>query len=313
MTTGDSHVVAEQSATAIAVDIGASTVRAARVDRSGVCGAIVRRSLEADFPTATIVGVVRDAIREVGWTAPDRGVGIGIPGFLDEAGRVQFAGNLQGLNGLSLADALAGTLPRDRVFVVPDVAAAALGEAVAGAGRGVERFLCAAIGTGVNAAMTVHGRILETVAGCLGDAGHVLVEPAGPRCPCGGLGCLEAVTSGIALARDGAPYGFDDAAAVVQAAREGHAQASAIVERAGTALGRAIATWCTMLWPDRIAIGGGVGTAGDLLLAPARRELARVGVPYLTQVDVVEAQLGGDAGLVGCGLFALSRSSTPQG
>jgi glucokinase len=308
MTTGESTIV-EQTATAIAVDIGASTVRAAHVDRSGVRGAIARRSLEADFPTPTIVDVVRDAIREVGWTNRDNGVGIGIPGFLDEDGRVQFAGNLLGLNGLSLPEALAGTLPRDRVFVVPDVAAAALGEAMVGAGRGVERFLCAAIGTGVNAAMTVHGRILETVAGCLGDAGHVHVEPGGPPCPCGGTGCLEAVTSGIALARDGAPYGFDDAAAVVDAARQRHPQAAAIVERAGTALGRAIATWCTMLWPERIAVGGGVGAAGELLLAPARRELARVGVPYLTQVEIVEAQLGGDAGLVGCGLFALTRSA----
>lgn len=295
---------------AIAVDIGASTVRAARVDRSHTLGPIIRRSLDADFETATIVQTVREAIQEVGWTTRDAGVGIGIPGFLDEAGRVRFAANLPGLNDVALPVALADVIPADRVFVVPDVAAAALAEALAGAGRGVERFLCAAIGTGVNAAMTVHGRILETVAGCLGDAGHVLVEPDGPRCPCGGIGCLEAVTSGIGLAREGAAHGFEDAAEVVRAARDGHAHAAAIVERAGVALGRAIATWCTMLWPERVAIGGGVGAAGELLFGPARRELARVGVPYLTQVEIVEAQLGADAGLVGCGLFALTRPDT---
>jgi glucokinase len=295
------------------VDIGASTVRAAPVNGTSLVGPIVRRPLDADMPTARMIETLHEVIRETGSAVPDTNVGIGIPGFLDDAGRVQFAANLPGLNGVALPDALAGIAAAERVFVVPDVAAAALGEAHAGAGRGVARFLCAAIGTGVNAAMTVHGRILETAAGCLGDAGHVLVEPDGPRCPCGGIGCLEAVTSGIGLAREGAAYGWNDAAEVVRAAQDGHARAAAIVERAGVALGRAIATWCTMLWPDRIAVGGGVGAAGELLLAPARRELARIGVPYLTQVDIVEARLGADAGLVGCGLFALIRSRDSHG
>ncbi len=88
---------------------------------------------------------------------------------------------------------------RRRVEVVPDLAAAAVGEYRYGSGRGVERFLCVALGTGANAAAIVYGRVVDTAFGCLGDAGHVLVEPDGPDCACGGRGCLEAVASGWAL------------------------------------------------------------------------------------------------------------------
>jgi glucokinase len=94
----------------------------------------------------------------------------------------------------------------------------------------------------------------------------------------------------------------------VDAARAGDARAAAIVERAGVALGRAIAIWCALLWPGRVAVAGGVAAAGELLLAPTRNELRRVGVPYLTRVDIVPAQLGADAGLAGSGLAALARA-----
>ncbi len=104
------------------------------------------------------------------------------------------------------------------VAVVPDLAAAALGEHRLGSGRGVERFLCVALGTGANAAAVVGGVPVDTAFGCLGDAGHVKVEADGPPCPCGGRGCLEAVASGHALARDGAALGHAGAREVVAAA-----------------------------------------------------------------------------------------------
>jgi glucokinase len=292
---------------AIGVDIGGSGLRAARVTRAGIAAPIVRRDLDASLPTAAVVDRIRDVVRALGWTPADAGVGIAIPAFLDDEGAVRFCVNLPGLNGVVLPAVLADIVPADTVVAVPDVAGAATAEAQLGAGRRVERFLCVAIGTGVNAAMTVDGRLLVTAAGCLGDAGHVLVEPDGPPCACGGVGCLEAVASGGAIARAGRSHGLIDAAAVVQAARAGDARAAAIVERAGVALGRAIAIWCAMLWPRRVAIAGGVAAAGELLLDPARHELRRVGVPYLTQVDVVPAQLGADAGLAGSGLVALTR------
>jgi glucokinase len=175
----------------------------------------------------------------------------------------------------------------------------------------VERFLCASLGTGVNAALTVGGRVVDVAYGCFGDAGHVCVEPDGPECPCGGRGCLEAVASGAAFARDGAPLGLPDAEAVVGAAREGHGGAAAIVARAGTALGRAIASWGTISFPTRVAVAGGLSAAGELLLEPARSELRRVGPPYVVErMEVVLGELGADAALAGAGLAALDAAGT---
>jgi glucokinase len=291
---------------ALAVDIGGSGMRAARVNANGTVGRTERRPLLAGLDAAEILSRLRHALAALGAGPLEVGLGISAPGYVNEEGRIRFCVNLPALNGLDLSVLLADVLPGRPVTVVPDLAATALAEALLGAGRGVPRFLCTALGTGVNAAMTVHGELLVTVAGCLGEAGHVLVDPDGPRCSCGGSGCLEAVASGVALAREGSAHGFDDARSLVQAARDGHGIATAIVERAGVALGRAIATWCTMLWPDRVAVGGGVAGAGELLLGPARRELRRVCVPYLTHaVELVPAHLGREAALIGAGLFAL--------
>jgi glucokinase len=296
---------------AIAVDIGGSGVRAARITGSGREGAVHRQPLVLDLPSDRILSLIRDVIVAVGRDARDVGLTIAIPAFVDAAGAVCFCVNLPGLNGVVLSSCFSDLAPAaGAVAVVPDVTAAAVAEARLGAGRGAARFLCVAIGTGANAAMTVNGRPLETVAGCLGDAGHVVVDPEGPTCACGGVGCLEAIASGAALARDGRHYGFADAAEVVQAAYAGHDAARRLLTRAGIMLGRAIATWSAMLWPERVAVAGGISAAGDLLLDPARSELRRVGVPYLTEsVRIVPAVLGSEAVLVGAGLCGLAAGT----
>ena len=284
---------------AIAVDIGGSGVRAARVGPAGLTSAPERLPLESAIAREDLLGRIRSVVR-VAAGADGAPVGVAVPSFVLPDGTIGRCPSLPALEGVDLAAELSGAL------VVPDLAAAALGESRLGAGRGVGRFLCVAIGTGANAAAVVDGALVETAFGCLGDAGHVNVEPDGPECPCGGRGCLEAVASGFALARDGAPLGLQDGRAVIEAARAGREDATALLLRAGAALGRAIATWSALLWPDRVAVAGGLSTAGDLLLEPARRELRRVGTPYIVgQLELVQAELGHDATLVGAGVAAL--------
>jgi len=284
---------------AIAVDIGGSGVRAARVGPAGLASAPERLPLESAIAREDLLGRIRSVVR-VAAGADGAPVGVAVPSFVLPDGTIGRCPSLPALEGVDLAAELSGAL------VVPDLAAAALGESRHGAGRGVGRFLCVALGTGANAAAVVDGALVETAFGCLGDAGHVNVEPDGPECPCGGRGCLEAVASGFALARDGAPLGLQDGRAVIEAARAGREDATALLLRAGAALGRAIATWSALLWPDRVAVAGGLSTAGDLLLEPARRELRRVGTPYIVgQIELVQAELGRDATLVGAGVAAL--------
>jgi glucokinase len=282
----------------LAVDVGGSGVRAALVDRDGRVGARHHVLLGRELDRDEILGRIRAAVDAVApGKAPDAAA---VPSFVRGDGTLVECPSLPALEGARLGDLLGGTR------VVPDLAAAALGESRFGAGRGVARFLCAALGTGANAAAVVDGALVDTAWGCLGDAGHVVVEPDGPPCPCGGRGCLEAVASGYALARDGAPLGLADGRAVTEAARRGHEAAHALLERAGTALGRAIASWSALVWPERVAVAGGLSAAGELLLEPARRELQRVGAPYIVgRLELVPAELGADAALVGASLSAL--------
>ena len=111
--------------TAIGVDIGGSGLRAARVTRAGIVAPILRRDLDASLALAVVIDRIRDAVRELGWTARDVGVGVGIPAFLDNEDAVRFCVNLPGLNGVVLPAVLADVVPADAVLAVPDGAAAA--------------------------------------------------------------------------------------------------------------------------------------------------------------------------------------------
>jgi glucokinase len=298
----------------LAVDIGGSSVRSARLAANGTIGPVNTLPL--------YVGMTKDELQEsvelaLGALDPrpdlDGAVGVAVPAFLDDDGRVRFAVNLPALEGIEPAELLARIASGLPVVAIADVAAAAVAENRLGAGRDVDRFLCVSIGTGANAAMVVEGRLVVTAFGCLGDAGHVVVEPDGPDCRCGGCGCLEAVASGVALAREGSAFGFDSARAVVEAALAGHDEAKAMVTRAGRALGRAFAIWAALLWPERIAVSGGLSVAGDLLLNPARDEMSRVGANYIvSRIEVVAAAFGATATLIGAGMFSRERTSEEE-
>jgi glucokinase len=296
----------------VAVDLGGSSVRAAGASRSVADPA--RRAVSAGMSRAELLDVIVAVVHEAAGDTAEPALGrvvAAVPSYVLGDGSLAATPSLPALEGLALAAELGRLTGASAVEVVPDLSAATIGEHQLGAGRGVARFVCAAIGTGVNAGAVVDGRLVDTAFGSLGDAGMVLVDPAGPRCPCGGFGCLEAVCSGFALARDGAPFGFPDARSVVAAAGAGHEGAGALVRRAGVALGRAISIWSVVVWPEVVAVAGGVAAgAGDLLLDPARAELSRVGPPYVVAgLRVVPAELGASATLAGAAVLAEAATS----
>lgn len=282
----------------VGVDIGGSGIRAA-TDDFGVVRPIARLPLDRSIGLDELITLVAHAVDSAAGGRPDS-ICVTVPAFVKARGELTECPSIPALTGTMLAAAVSSATGVDQVGVLPDLAAAAIGEHARGVGRGVDRFLCVAIGTGVNAAAVNGGVLVDTAFGCLGDAGHVLVEPDGPECPCGGRGCLEAVTSGFALARAGAPHGWSDARAVFAAARAGDTDAAAMVEQAGVGLGRALSSWSSMLWPEVVAVAGGLAAAGEQLLRPAREEMLRVGAPYIVgRVRVVTATLGADAALWG--------------
>jgi len=289
-------------AAVVVLDIGGSGIRAARVQD----GAIVSRArlgpMRGTMATEA-AEALRAAVHSLGSSPEDVALGVAFPGFLDATGRVLPGIYLPGLVGMDFVDTLRPLMDCDTIAVIPDVAAAGLAEDAAVGSSG--RLLCVCLGTGANAALVAGGAVVELAGRCLGDAGHVVVDPEGPKCTCGGLGCLEAICSGRALARDGAPLGFAHAAAVCDAARAADPRAIGLLEVAGRALGRAIASWAAMTFPDLVVVTGGLSLARELLLVPARTEMRRVGTPGIVGgLDVRVGDCGADAALLGAAIEA---------
>jgi glucokinase len=245
------------------------------------------------------------------------GVGLGIPCTLDhEAGVAVSAVNLP-IVGVPVRD-----LMRERlglpVSVDNDANAAALAEYRYGAARAARNAVVVTIGTGVGGGLILDGGVFRGSSGAGAELGHVVVDAEGPPCQgaCPNRGCLETLVSGTALARDGLAAADRDPSstlgrmraagdpidgrAVTDAARAGDEAARMIVERAGYHLGVALSGFANVFDPDVIVLGGGVMEgAGDLLLEPARAEMAARALTPQNRVPVVVAELGADAGMIG--------------
>lgn len=312
----------------IGIDLGGSHVSAAVVDPRGAIVAQADMPVDRTRPARALItedtgGVVRSAARLAGLAMSDvAAVGMGLPGNIDRAnGICRFSPNF-GWRDVPVAPPLESALGVP-VLLLNDVRAHTLGEWHFGAGAGLGSFAMFAIGTGIGGGLVLEGRLIEGVHCAGGELGHITVDPNGPRCGCGNHGCVEAIASGpaiVRMAREQAAAGRGrvalalaegdlDAitpALVAKAAHEGDADALEIWETAGRAMGLAVAAVLTSVDPDRVLIGGGVGQAGEILLAPMRDEAikrARMIAPAVT--PVVQAALGERAGVIGAAALAL--------
>ena len=161
------------------------------------------------------------------------------------------------------------------------------------------------VATGVGGGIIGDGRLLNGTSGNAGHIGHVVVDPDGPACSCGGHGCLEAVARGPALvawatASGWRPTGSGDAVELAAAARAGDEVASAAFRRCGAAVGTAIASTAALLDLEVVSIGGGVSHAADLFL-PALYEAFRrhAGLEFVQRCRIVLAAAGRGAGRCG--------------
>jgi glucokinase len=170
-------------------------------------------------------------------------------------------------------------------------------------GREARALLGVVVSTGVGAGIVIAGRLVHGASGQAGHIGHVLVDPDGPVCACGGRGCVESIASGRALERRAgtAP------ATIAEQARAGNAEASQIYLDAGRALARGIASAAALLDLELVVVGGGVALgAWDLLEPPLRAELAlRARVSFTRDLHVTRSALGQRAGLLGAAKLAL--------
>ncbi len=280
------------------------------VDDAGV---IVRRSRaeteSSDYP-GMIAGIV-SAVTEVREGVEVSGVGLAIAGNVAADGSsVLFSPHLP-LAGEPLADDLRSALGV-RVLVDNDANAAAWAEHECGAGRGVSEMLFVALGTGLGAGLVLRNALYRGYQGFAGEAGHLTVVIDGRACPCGSRGCWERYASGTALVAHYVERGGDaevGGPGITKAAAKGDALALAALADVGEWLGRGLASLVAILDPEIVVVGGGVSESGDLLLDPARRQMAAsiTGADRRPLPAVVAAALGNEAGVVGAAMLARSH------
>jgi glucokinase len=296
---------------------------------------------EARVPTPTgtreIVGShVADAVAEVA-AELDRSlgldassgpapVGVGAPGMVDRRGRLCFAPNLPQAHGVDWTELIGARLPGRFVLIENDANFAVLAEHRLGAARAYRHVVMVTLGTGIGGGIVIDGRVEVGSAGFAGEIGHMVVDPAGPPCPCGRRGCWERYASGAGLglaAREAALAGRLDGVVrlaggdpenvrgedVSAAAAAGDPAARRVIEEVGRWVGFGLANLAAVLDPECFVLGGGLVRAGDLLLDAARaafRELVEGG-DRRPLAAVVPAALGERAGAVGAALGARQR------
>ena len=299
---------------ALGVDIGGTKIAVGAVDTAGAVHAqrTVATDPEAGFEaglerlTRAIDETLAEASIDVATLA---GIGLGCPGPFDEAsGRIENFYTLPGWEGNDIVSPLVARFGTP-VRLINDADAALLGEALAGAVSGARVALMLTIGTGLGGAALIDGAILRGAAREHPEIGHVIVDPAGPECYCGGRGCLESLAAGPALARAGAEFGYADAEAVFAAAEAGAAPAQAIIVRSTNAMETAVWSLIHTLLPEVILIGGGIGERHFALYHDAaERAVARAVLAPDGAIRVVKAALGNDAGMVGAAALMLDRA-----
>lgn len=299
----------------LGLDLGATNLKWSVVERVGGDWRVLDRGQVAT-PRSGGPDAVLDCLVDTGrnamaaaWPALES-VGIGVPGLYDaESGATRFLPNLSGdWKGRPVAGRIGRALGLP-AFLINDARAFGLAELRLGAGRGVRSIVGLVLGTGLGGFVAVEGRVHQGHDGTAGEVGHQTIEPDGPACTCGNLGCLEALTRADRIA---AACGTGSAEEAVEAALRGDERARSGLAQAGRYLGIGIANLIVILTPDRVVLGGGVAAAGDLLLGPIHAELRRrVHVTDLGRVEIVTAELGTWAGSIGAAIHGADPDVSP--
>ena len=293
----------------VAIDIGGSWIKGALVgaDAKPMAGERVATPDAGESELVEAVEALALGLMEQAQSrdTPAVAVGVSTAGVIDESsGTARHSANLRWRNtalGRHLEERT--ELP---VTLLQDARAAGQAEAVLGAGRGAGSFLMVILGTGVGGAVIIDGQPLMGSHSLAGEIGHLQLDPDGPRCGCGGRGCLEMVASGKALSRRyaAATDRLLPAEAVLALVAEGDPIATGLWSDAISGLSVALAAAVAVLDIELVVLGGGVAAAGPLLLDPLTKELARR-VVLAPPPRLTVAALGNDAGILGAAAAAL--------
>jgi len=315
----------------VAVDLGGTNIKIAVIkDEKKILRKITlvtRKYKNKEALVKGLSGACLNIVNELGINKRGiSGIGIGAPGLIDSRrGRIHHLVNIKGFSEVPLK-AMIERRTGIPVFLDNDVNVMTLGELYHGAGKGARNMLCLTLGTGVGGGIVIDGELYRGSSLSAGEIGHMPLNETGPRCNCGGFGCMEKfvgnkyiAAAAVKIIKEGRKtvitklVGGDlkkiTPEIISTAARKGDKLALSVWDEVGGHLGVTLAGAVNLLNPERIVIGGGVAEAGEFLFRAIRRAIREraMKVPAAC-VKVVKARLGQDAGLIGAAvLVRLSR------
>jgi glucokinase len=304
----------------VGIDVGGTKVLGALVRVRHDAPPAVEHTLQlpSDAQGADVVGNIVSVARSLvsGHEAPVA-VGAGLAGLVGTDGRVRRSPNAPGLEGADVAGRLrsATALPA----VIDNDANCVARAAVALRRPAVRHLVAVTLGTGIGGALVVDGDLVRGARGFAGEAGHMVIDPDGPVCPCGQRGCWERYASGsgldalalrAVLAGQGegltGPDGTPDGARVTEAAARGEPAALAVLEEFAAWVALGVANLVNLVDPELVVLGGGITAAGDVLLEPVRAAVRAHPMAAARRVPIEAAPGGPVAGALGAALAAAS-------
>jgi predicted NBD/HSP70 family sugar kinase len=309
-----------QAGVILSAGMGATHGRLGLTDLGGELIAELAADVDMAQPPEAVMTWIEqrflELLRDGGRGAADLvAVGIGVPAPVEYASGTTVSPPLMPRwDGYSIADRLRATFPVP-ILVDNDVNTMAWGEHARHL-RDTSHMIFIKVGHGVGLGIVAGGSIQRGADGAAGDIGHLPVAGAeGVRCECGNTGCLEAVASGRAMARQLRENGAtaDGSRDVVALARSGDLRASALIRESGRLIGEALVSAVNLLNPRVIVIGGDIAHADHLLLAGVREVIYKRSLPLATRhLRIVRSQLDDRAGVVGAAMLAIEHVLAPE-
>lgn len=309
----------------IGIDLGGTNIVAAVVDEK--YNIIAKAKTPTAMPRTPeeifddIAKVCKEAIEKSGISIDDiSSIGMGTPGTVNKEGIIEFANNL-GFDHIPAKKMIVDRLGNKPVFVENDANCAALGEAYAGCGNGAKDFIAVTLGTGVGSGIIVNGKLVSGRNNAGGECGHMVIIVDGAPCTCGRKGCWESYASATALINQtkaamekhpdsvmhevAAEEGKVSGRTAFDAMRRKDAVATKVVEQYIKYVATGLTNLVNTFQPEIICVGGGICNEGETLLRPLRRyvESERYSVYSEVQTEIVKAELGNDAGIIGAAIL----------
>lgn len=266
----------------IGIDVGGTKALGVAVDRAGeVIAEGLRPTPRGPDSLGPLIDVLAELSEEL---AAEGSVGVGVPGLVTRDGVLRAAPNLDGVADFEVGRLLAERLGHP-VEVDSDATCAAVAEWKLGAARGADDMMLVTLGTGIGGGIVANGAVQRGLNGFAGEFGHMVVDPEGPPCPCGKRGCWERYASGSGLgmlARQAAVGGRLRAVVrhaggdpedvrgehVQSAAREGDAEALAVIDEFARWVALGLSNLTNVMDPQFFVLGGGLAAGADLYLGP---------------------------------------------